>query len=58
MARPTNTFHTDEDVNGRAIRLARELSVLIMTTPEAGLRGTTDEVHFTQAGLTQNYAGL
>lgn len=42
-------FYTDDDVNGRAIRLARHLGVEIVTANEAGMRGAYDQEHFDYA---------
>lgn len=44
-----NIFHTDEDVDGNAIRLAKGLNVQIITTAEAGLIGADDKAHFEYA---------
>lgn len=43
------TFYTDDDVDGPAIRWARNLSVPIVTANDAGNRGAYDPVHFAYA---------
>lgn len=43
------TFYTDDNVDGPAIRIARELGVDIVTSDEADLLGAEDLVHFRYA---------
>jgi hypothetical protein len=43
------TFYTDDDVNGKAIRIARSRGVAIVTSDEASMRGERDEKHFAYA---------
>ena len=43
------TFYTDEDVNGLAITIARNLGVQIVTANDAGLLGADDPEHFAYA---------
>jgi hypothetical protein len=43
------TFYTDDDVDGPAIRWARNLGVAIVTSNEAGNTGEYDETHFSYA---------
>ena len=42
-------FYTDDDVHGRAIKMARQLGVQIVTANEAGNRGARDPDHFAYA---------
>ena len=42
-------FYADEDVNGSAIRIARNLGVEIVTSNEVGLGGSSDEEQFRYA---------
>lgn len=42
-------FYTDDDVNGEAIRWARNLGVQIVTANEAGNRGADDPIYFDYA---------
>jgi hypothetical protein len=44
-----NQFYTDEDVNGAAIRIARNLGVKIITSTEVGSGGCSDEEQFRYA---------
>jgi hypothetical protein len=42
-------FYADEDVNGPAIRIARNLGVGIVTSSEVGLSGPSDDEQFSYA---------
>jgi len=42
-------FYTDEDVNGKAIKIARNMGVELVTANEAGLSGEDDPAHFKYA---------
>jgi hypothetical protein len=48
-ATPRIVFYTDEDVNGPAIRIARDLGVEIVTANEARMRSADDPDHFAYA---------
>ena len=43
------SFYTDEDVNGRAIKIAQNLGVKIVTSSEVELGGSSDEEQFRYA---------
>jgi predicted nuclease of predicted toxin-antitoxin system len=47
-------FYTDDDVNGKAIKIARNRGVAILTTLEAGRAGAEDDAHFAYA-IEHNY---
>jgi hypothetical protein len=46
---PKPTFYTDDDVDGLAIRIAKDQGVSIITSYDAGLLGADDPVHFRYA---------
>ena len=47
-------FYIDDDVHGRAVRIARKKGVELITSNEAGNSGADDKVHFAYA-LECNY---
>jgi hypothetical protein len=49
MSDDTISFYADDDVDGPAIRWARKLGILIVTSNEAGNSGARDSEHFSYA---------
>jgi predicted nuclease of predicted toxin-antitoxin system len=51
MARPRIRFYTDEHVHRAVIKGLRQRGVDVLSVPEAGLLGASDEEHLSRARL-------